>query len=110
MELKGQLGAAPAASRLLSSWSTDPFEVFCVSPPPDRKIARWGGYILVGFRSRRVRGGDVYDDWTHEVIGTPTTQTRLLAAWWALFCPSWHSLLTSSPVLLFLKKMAWQKD
>jgi hypothetical protein len=44
MESKGQLGAAPVASSLLSSQSIDLYYVFCVFPQPGRKIARGGIY------------------------------------------------------------------
>jgi hypothetical protein len=55
MESKGQPGAAPAASPLLSLQSIDLFGVFRVSPPPRHEIAR-GVLYIVGFRSRRLRG------------------------------------------------------
>jgi hypothetical protein len=55
MELKGKLGAALAASPLLSSQCSNQFCVFCVSPPPHREMAK-GVLYIVGFRSRRVCG------------------------------------------------------
>jgi hypothetical protein len=39
MESKGKSGAAPAASPLLSSQSSDQFCVFYVSPPPLHEIS-----------------------------------------------------------------------
>jgi hypothetical protein len=42
IESKGQLGAAPAASPLISSQSTDPYCIFCVSPPPLAKSLEGG--------------------------------------------------------------------
>jgi hypothetical protein len=49
MELKGKLGAALAASPLLSSQSSDQFCVFRVSPAPHREMAK-GVLYIVGFR------------------------------------------------------------
>jgi hypothetical protein len=50
MESKGQLGAAPAASPLLSSQSSDLYCVFRVSLSPSHEIIKEGVYI-VRFRS-----------------------------------------------------------
>jgi hypothetical protein len=44
MESKGQPGAAPAVSLLLSSQSSDLYCVFRVSLPPRREIAEGGIY------------------------------------------------------------------
>jgi hypothetical protein len=52
MEVKGQPGAAPTASPVLSSQYAYPFCVFLVSPPPYHEIAQ-GISFIIGFRSRR---------------------------------------------------------
>jgi hypothetical protein len=43
MESKEQLGADPAAAPLLSSQSSYPYGVFCVSLPPHHEVAERGG-------------------------------------------------------------------
>jgi hypothetical protein len=55
MTSKGQSGAAPLASPLLSSQSSDLYYVFCVSLPPHHETTK-GRVYIVAIRSRRVRG------------------------------------------------------
>jgi hypothetical protein len=64
MEAKGQSGAAPAGSPLLSLRSSYMFCVFSISMPPHHKITR-GGHI-VGFSSRQFRRGKGCINWTHK--------------------------------------------
>jgi hypothetical protein len=77
MESKGQPGAAPATSPLLSSHSAYPFLAFRVSRTSRYKITR-GRVYIVGFRSRRVCGANDCINWTHEGESGPHHGTRLL--------------------------------
>jgi hypothetical protein len=73
MESKGQLGAVPAASPLISSPSSDQNCVFHVSPLTPRQVAR-GVLYIAGFRSRRICGDQDCIERTHEGEVGPTMQ------------------------------------
>jgi hypothetical protein len=107
MESKGQLGAALAASPLLSSQSSDQFHVFCVSPSPPQNPPR--GPLYSQFRSRRVRGVQDCIKTTHEGEIGHTTRSSSGPVRPLLF-PSLlrFPLTSSSHGLLFPKKMAWK--
>jgi hypothetical protein len=75
--------------------------ILCFSAAPSRNRLR--GLYIVGFRSRQVCG--VQDCIkTHKAWDGPTTRPGSGDAWWALFCASSRSPLTSSHGLLFPKK------
>jgi hypothetical protein len=107
MEAKGQMGAAPAASPLLSSQYSDLYYMFSVSLPPCRKITRLT--YIVDFRSRQFHRAEVCSKRTHKAGVGPTTRLGSGLAWWVLFSTSWDSPLYYSQGLLFLEKITWQK-
>jgi hypothetical protein len=112
MESKGarQTGAAPTASPLLSSQSSDHFCVFYISPPPHHEISR-GVLYIIGFRSRHIHRVQDCVERTHEGEVGPTMRPT----YGLVSCPLFPTLLCSPLTsslhdLLFPKKMTWQKD
>jgi hypothetical protein len=103
MESMVQPRAAPAASPLLFSQSSNQIHIFCVSPPTHREIARVVLYI-VSFRSRRVHGVQDCIKMMHEGEMGPTAWSRGGPVLSPLFPPSLRSLLTSSFTVFYLLK------
>jgi hypothetical protein len=108
MESKAQQGAAPAASPLLSSQSSDHFCVFRVSPLPHREITR-GVLYIVGFRSIRIHEVQDCVQTTHEGQSGPHHGAKVVAC---VVGPNFR--LAASPIDFFFsrssisQKMTWQ--
>jgi hypothetical protein len=104
MESKGQLGAALAASPLLSTQSSNSYGVFRVSLVLHHEIDK-GGIYIVDFRSRWFHRFQGCVKTTHEGEVGPTMWLACGPTWCplnlALLC---SSLTSSSDDLLFLEK------
>jgi hypothetical protein len=95
MESKGQPGAAPATSPLLSTHSADPFVVFHVSLSPRHEIAR-GVLLIVGLgQAESVKTKIALKGHMRGELG-PTIRSGSGLIMWPLTSASLHSPLTSS--------------